>query len=61
MSDPKPARTVTVATPGGGEIRMGRGEPLFLLAGPCVVESREKSLTIARALRAATDRFAGLD
>jgi len=29
---------------------MGRGHPLFLLAGPCVVESREKAFTVARAL-----------
>jgi 2-dehydro-3-deoxyphosphooctonate aldolase (KDO 8-P synthase) len=42
--------TVTLATPDGGEIRMGRGHPLFLFAGPCVVEGREKTLTIARAL-----------
>jgi 2-dehydro-3-deoxyphosphooctonate aldolase (KDO 8-P synthase) len=30
---------------------MGQGHPLFLLAGPCVVEGREKTLTIARILR----------
>jgi 2-dehydro-3-deoxyphosphooctonate aldolase (KDO 8-P synthase) len=30
---------------------MGRGHPLFLIAGPCVVEGREKTLTIARILR----------
>jgi 2-dehydro-3-deoxyphosphooctonate aldolase (KDO 8-P synthase) len=29
---------------------MGRGRPLFLLAGPCVVEGREKTRTIARIL-----------
>jgi len=46
-----PARTVELETPGGGLIRMGRGHPLFLLAGPCVVEGREKTFTIARALR----------
>jgi len=47
---PNTPRTVTLATPGGAEIHMGRGHPLFLLAGPCVVESREKTFTIARAL-----------
>jgi len=51
MNDPVAAKTVTLAVPRGGEIRMGRGHPLFLLAGPCVVESREKSLTIARILK----------
>jgi 2-dehydro-3-deoxyphosphooctonate aldolase (KDO 8-P synthase) len=51
MNDPAAAKTVTLAVPRGGEIRMGRGHPLFLLAGPCVVESREKTLTIARILK----------
>ena len=46
-----PSRTVRLALPRGGEIVMGRGHPLFLLAGPCVVEGREKTLTIARILR----------
>lgn len=44
-------KTVSIALPKGGEIRMGRAHPLFLLAGPCVVESREKTLTIARILK----------
>jgi 2-dehydro-3-deoxyphosphooctonate aldolase (KDO 8-P synthase) len=49
---PAPApKTVSLPTPAGGEIRMGRAHPLFLLAGPCVVESREKTLTIARILK----------
>jgi 2-dehydro-3-deoxyphosphooctonate aldolase (KDO 8-P synthase) len=42
---------VTLSLPRGGEIRMGRGHSLFLIAGPCVVEGREKTLTIARILR----------
>jgi 2-dehydro-3-deoxyphosphooctonate aldolase (KDO 8-P synthase) len=51
MSDATPTtHTVTLDTPDGGTIEMGRGHPLFLLAGPCVVEGREKTLTIARAL-----------
>ena len=45
-----PVRTVRLALPRGGEIAMGRGHPLFLLAGPCVVEGREKTRTIARIL-----------
>ena len=44
-------KTVSIALPSGGEIRMGRAHPMFLLAGPCVVESREKTLTIARILK----------
>ena len=43
-------RTVTLDLPRGGAIRMGREHPLFLIAGPCVVEGREKTLTIARIL-----------
>ncbi len=51
MSDAENApRTVELGCPGGGTISMGRGHPLFLLAGPCVVESRERTFTIARAL-----------
>ncbi|MBZ5530103.1 MAG: 3-deoxy-8-phosphooctulonate synthase [Acidobacteriia bacterium] len=41
----------------GTEIRMGRGHPLFLIAGPCVVESRSKTLTIARILREICGEF----
>ncbi len=48
---PRRPATVTVPVPGGGEIRMGRGHPLFLLAGPCVVEGRRRTLKIARILR----------
>jgi 2-dehydro-3-deoxyphosphooctonate aldolase (KDO 8-P synthase) len=44
------AKTVSLARPEGGEIAMGRGRPLFLIAGPCVVEARERTLTIARIL-----------
>ncbi|MCE9636699.1 MAG: 3-deoxy-8-phosphooctulonate synthase [Planctomycetes bacterium] len=46
-----PARTVRLDLPRGGSIPMGRAHPLFLLAGPCVVEGREKTLTIARILK----------
>jgi 2-dehydro-3-deoxyphosphooctonate aldolase (KDO 8-P synthase) len=48
---PAAPRTVRLVLPRGGEIRMGRGHPLFLIAGPCVVEGREKTLTIARILK----------
>jgi 2-dehydro-3-deoxyphosphooctonate aldolase (KDO 8-P synthase) len=45
------SKAVRVPLPRGGEIQMGRGHPIFLLAGPCVVEGREKTLTIARILK----------
>ncbi|HEY6308666.1 MAG TPA: 3-deoxy-8-phosphooctulonate synthase [Candidatus Angelobacter sp.] len=44
-------KTVILPLPQGGEIRMGREHPLFLIAGPCVVEGRAKTLAIARVLR----------
>ncbi|HEX9006336.1 MAG TPA: 3-deoxy-8-phosphooctulonate synthase, partial [Bacteroidota bacterium] len=34
-----------------GSIRIGGGHPLVLLAGPCVVESRELTLRTAEAVR----------
>jgi 2-dehydro-3-deoxyphosphooctonate aldolase (KDO 8-P synthase) len=34
-----------------GEIRIGRGNPLILIAGPCVIESKENALEIARELK----------
>ena len=51
MTAPTSPKTVSLARPAGGEIRMGRAHPLFLIAGPCVVESREKTLTIAKILK----------
>src|SRR6478752_2588924 len=34
-----------------GPHRCGRGQPLLLIAGPCVIESEELTLTIARRLK----------
>ncbi len=34
-----------------GEIRIGQGNPLVLIAGPCVIEGEEMVLDIARALK----------
>ena len=31
-----------------GDIRVGNGNPLVLIAGPCVIESRDMALSIAR-------------
>jgi 2-dehydro-3-deoxyphosphooctonate aldolase (KDO 8-P synthase) len=34
-----------------GQYQCGRGKPLLLIAGPCVIESRELTLSIARRLK----------
>src|SRR3954454_20284478 len=33
-----------------GPVRVGRGQPLVLIAGPCVMEPKDLTLTIARRL-----------
>ncbi len=56
-ADTSAPHIVKLATPpgsGAAAIEMGRGRPIFLLAGPCVVESRAKTLTIARILKEIT-------
>jgi 2-dehydro-3-deoxyphosphooctonate aldolase (KDO 8-P synthase) len=37
-----------------GKIRLGAGAPLFLIAGPCVIESEEHAMTMAERLAAIT-------
>lgn len=39
-----------------GKIRMGGNAPLFLIAGPCVIESRQKCRQLARRLKALADK-----
>ncbi|MCH7628739.1 3-deoxy-8-phosphooctulonate synthase [Novosphingobium percolationis] len=39
---------------------VGLGHPLFLIAGPCVIESEALCLTVAEALRALADRTSAL-
>jgi 2-dehydro-3-deoxyphosphooctonate aldolase (KDO 8-P synthase) len=39
-----------------GDIEIGAGKPLAVIAGPCVIESRESALRHASALKAAADR-----
>lgn len=34
-----------------GEIRIGRGNPLVLISGPCVIESQENALEVAKELK----------
>ena len=51
------AREMTPATVRIGPLLCGGGRPLVLIAGPCVVESRDSALRHAQALRALTDRL----
>ncbi len=34
-----------------GEVRIGRGNPLVLISGPCVIESQENALEVAKELK----------
>jgi 2-dehydro-3-deoxyphosphooctonate aldolase (KDO 8-P synthase) len=38
---------VDIATPGGGLIQVGSGQPLLLIAGPCALESEEMAHRVA--------------
>jgi 2-dehydro-3-deoxyphosphooctonate aldolase (KDO 8-P synthase) len=40
-----------------GPYRCGRGEPLLLIAGPCVIETEELTLSIARRLKEITAKM----
>ncbi len=40
-----------------GKIRIGKGNPLALIAGPCVIESEEITLTTAKKLKEICDRL----
>ena len=40
-----------------GPVRIGRDQPLALIAGPCVMEPNDLTLTIACRLREITDRL----
>ena len=42
-----------------GPYRCGRGQPLLLIAGPCVIESEELTLSIARRLKEIVGGLAG--
>jgi 2-dehydro-3-deoxyphosphooctonate aldolase (KDO 8-P synthase) len=39
-----------------GSITLGNGHPLVLIAGPCVIESEDHALTIAKTVQRAADR-----
>lgn len=59
LSESRPVADATVetATVEIGPYRCGPGEPLLLIAGPCVLESVELALSIAEALRKIADRL----
>jgi 2-dehydro-3-deoxyphosphooctonate aldolase (KDO 8-P synthase) len=40
-----------------GSLKLGQGRPLFLIAGPCVIESEEHALMMARKLSASARRL----
>src|SRR4030043_1886127 len=40
-----------------GKIRIGKGNPLVLIAGPCVIENEEITLTTAKKLKEICDRL----
>ena len=40
-----------------GNVKIGAGQPLTLLAGPCVIEGYERSLMIGREIKAITARL----
>jgi 2-dehydro-3-deoxyphosphooctonate aldolase (KDO 8-P synthase) len=41
-----------------GDVRIGSGHPLAVIAGPCVIESRGHTLELAGAIKQITDRLA---
>ena len=46
-----------VQTPKGAPVRIGNGEKLSIIAGPCQMESRQHALETAHALREMADRL----
>ena len=40
-----------------GAVQVGGGGPLALIAGPCVIESREMTLAVAQAVKRAAEEF----
>ncbi|MDM8007339.1 MAG: hypothetical protein QUV05_14460, partial [Phycisphaerae bacterium] len=51
MTDLSPVQSVEVAG-----IRIGPGRGLVLIAGPCVIESREHTLRLAEAIKTIADK-----
>ena len=53
----KPNATVEVKAPAGAPVRIGNGETLSIIAGPCQMESRAHALESAAALKAIAERL----
>ncbi|WP_421737587.1 3-deoxy-8-phosphooctulonate synthase [Caulobacter sp.] len=60
MSQPQavaPNAVVEIKTANGKPVRIGNGEKLSIIAGPCQMESRQHALETAHALREMADRL----
>lgn len=60
MSQPQavaPNAVVEIKTPRGAPVRIGNGETLSIIAGPCQMESRQHALETAHALKEMADRL----
>lgn len=53
----QPNAVVEVAAPNGRPVRIGQGERLSIIAGPCQMESRQHALETATALKEAAERL----
>lgn len=52
-----PNAVVEIKTPNGAPVRIGNGETLSIIAGPCQMESRQHALETAHALKEMADRL----
>ncbi|OYX03848.1 MAG: 3-deoxy-8-phosphooctulonate synthase [Caulobacter vibrioides] len=60
MDQPKavaPNAVVEIKTPTGAPVRIGNGETLSIIAGPCQMESRQHALETAHALKEIAERL----
>jgi 2-dehydro-3-deoxyphosphooctonate aldolase (KDO 8-P synthase) len=53
----QPNAVIELKTPGGGVIRIGNGERLSIIAGPCALESRQHALETAHQLKEIAQRL----
>lgn len=53
----RPMKMRTISTGGPFSVSFGKSKPLALMAGPCVIESREHSLELGRKLAAMASRY----
>jgi 2-dehydro-3-deoxyphosphooctonate aldolase (KDO 8-P synthase) len=52
-----PNAVVEIKTPNGASVRIGNGEKLSIIAGPCQMESRQHALETAHALKEMAQRL----